>query len=191
VKQPSTRRHPHKKTSADKNIKKLYNSLTRLKRVSMVRKALNPQSFDDAFTAAMRSLQRAAQTEQGLREKLARRQYLPETIDRVIDKLKTMQLINDQKYAEDYISYRSRTTPLGSRYLKLKLIQKGIEKDLAEEATSTISSEDEFILAQKAAEKKLPRLAKEDRAQQKLKLARFLASRGFRSDVIYKIIGEI
>ncbi len=157
----------------------------------MVRKATNPESVNDALVVAMKSLQRAAQTKAQINDKLARRAYTNEVIDVVLNKLEAMYLIDDEKYAKDYISYRSRTTPLGSRYLKLKLAQKGVPKEVAEAAVKEISPDDELVLARVAAAKRQRTMGRFNPEQRKLKLARFLASRGFRSDVIYKLIKEI
>lgn len=157
----------------------------------MVRKATNPASANDAFIVAMKSLQRSAQTERGLRDKLSARQFNSEVIDAIIEKLKNMELINDQKYSENYISYQNRISPRGARYLKLKLIQKGVDGEIAEQATAGITSEDELELARGLAQKRLALLHRFDPQQRKIKLARFLAGRGFSVSVVDQIIRDI
>lgn len=156
----------------------------------MVKKASNPESLGDAYALALKILQRAAQTEHQVRDKLGRRQFESDVINEVIKKLKDIDLINDQKYSKDYVSYRSRTAPLGPRYLKLKLIQKGIVKETAEGAVKEISAEDELELTRAAAEKKLPHLIRFEPEQRQQKLARFLLSRGFSPGIVFKVIKE-
>ncbi len=156
----------------------------------MVRKAQNPESYTDALGVALQALARQAQTEAQICDKLARRQYTEEIIKQVLAKLRASALVDDEKYARDYISYRSRTSPLGTRHLKLKLIQKGVPNDVAEEATKEISSDDELALARTLAAKRLIALRRFDKEQQKLKLARFLAARGFSSSTVYAILKE-
>ncbi len=157
----------------------------------MVRKASNPESYDDALALALKILTRAAQTKAKLKEKLERRQFEATIIERVLKKLEDAELINDQKYAQDYISYRSRTSPLGSRYLKFKLLQKGIPKDIATVTTAEITSEQELELARAAAAKRLSTLGRYPAEERKVKLARFLAARGFSSQAVYTLIKEM
>lgn len=155
----------------------------------MVRKAARPDSYEEGMNMALKLLQRAAQTEKGLRGKLERRQYIHGVIDRVVARLKEMNLIDDDKYARDYVAYRSRNAPLGAYSLQVKLQQKGIERDLAKEA-SALSSEDELKLARELAAKRINRLIRYSHEERKLKLARFLASRGFSSSVIIQIVRD-
>lgn len=157
----------------------------------MARKTEDPTSLHDAFEVSLKLLTRAAQTEAGLRQKLQKRQFVDEVIEATIVRLKKLQFINDEKFAADYVAYRSRTSPLGAFHLQQKLMLKGISKDMAKQVTSTISSEDELDQARTLAEKRMRSLGRFEPVQQKLKLARFLAARGFRSSTVYAIIHEL
>ena len=157
----------------------------------MVRKTTNPRSTNDAFLVAMKSLQRSAQTERGLRDKLSTRQYNHDVVEATISKLKETRLIDDLKYAENFVSYQNRISPRGARYLKLRLIQKGVDAEIAEQVTLGITSDHEFELASQVSAKRLPQLDRFEPQQRKLKLARYLAARGFAGEIIYKVIGSI
>lgn len=157
----------------------------------MPRKSENPSSYEDCLNSALRILQRAAQTEKKMQEKLIGRKFELETVDKVLQKLKNMKFVDDEKYARDYVSYRGRTNPLGKFNLRFKLMQKGIEKNLAKDAVDEISPEEELELARKLTEKRLRALARFEPSEQKQKLARFLAARGFSSNVVFKVINEL
>lgn len=157
----------------------------------MVRKADQPQFASDAFAVSLKLLQRAAQTEAGLRQKLSRRGFEDAVIDATVAKLQKLHFIDDQKFAHDYVAYRSRTSPLGRYHLKAKLLQKGIAKELAKQVTDTISAEEELALARTLATKRQRTLMRFEPEDRKQKLARFLAARGFSSPTVYAIIGEM
>lgn len=157
----------------------------------MVRKATNPGSRDDCFKVVLQMLRRAAQTESQMREKLGRQQFEEPIIQATIEKLIQLGLINDEKYAHDYVAYRTRTSPLGKYNLSMHLIKKGIHKDVAREAALDLTREEEEQIVHQMMQKKLRTLSRYPKEEQKNKLMRFLASRGFSIDVILNAIKAI
>jgi regulatory protein len=147
---------------------------------------IDPKSYSQCLNSSLRLLQRMAQTEHQILEKLTKRGYESKIIKKVIDRLKELKFIDDQKYTKDYVAYRSRTIPLGPMYLRLKLQQKGISKDIIDLETA-IPKEVEIELAQKVAIKKLALMHKLDPQIKKERLVRFLTSRGFNQGVIYQV----
>lgn len=151
---------------------------------------IDPQSYSQCLNSSLRLLQRMAQTEHQVREKLTKRGYEPDVVLKVIDRLKELKFIDDQKYAKDYVAYRSRTIPLGPMYLRLKLQQKGINKEIIDLETA-IPKEVEIELAQKVATKKLALMHELDPQIKKERLVRFLTSRGFTQSAVYQVIKEL
>lgn len=154
-------------------------------------KTSSPNSPDECFVYSLKVLNRGAFTERKMIEKMQTRGYEDEVINLTINRLKNLKLIDDVKYAQDYIAYRSRSAPLGSRYLKIKLQQKGITSDLANESLITVDSEQELTNAKLAANKKMSQLVRYDVQKQKQKLYAFLVSRGFSQGIIYQIIKDL
>ncbi len=148
---------------------------------------MQPSDYGACYASSLRILQRAAQSKAKLEEKLLKRQYSAEAIAAVIKHLEELGLINDEKLAHDYVAYRSRTAPLGPNSLRVKLLLKGINKDIAKEA-SQIEDEDEAKLIKIVADKKLRLLARFDPASRKEKLARFLLGRGFNSHSVFAVL---
>jgi len=151
---------------------------------------VDPLSYNDCLNSALRILQRAAQTEFKMREKLSKRGFEPEIVAKVLARLKELRLIDDQKYAADYVAYRSRTSPLGPQYLRVKLLQKGIVNEMAANA-SAMDPESELELANILAQKKLKLLHSTSPPERSIKLARYLISRGFRQATVYQVINSI
>ncbi len=111
----------------------------------------------------------------------------------VIARLQELNLLNDEEYAELYIRDQQQKKPQGLRLLKRNMAQKGLSKDIINEAVNAFSedlSEKEYELAKYAAQKKLKSLTKYPQQKQREKLGRFLASRGFASNIIFRILGN-
>ena len=88
---------------------------------------------------------------------------------------------------------RSRARPGGVRKLQSELFQKGVARDIADEAVATVTPDDEVALARQALEKKaraLPSDPKLRRAEYQ-KLAGFLARRGFGWDITRAALADL
>jgi len=95
----------------------------------------------------------------------------------VIPRLVELDLVDDQKFAQWWVDQRIRLNPRGNIALKSELTQKGIDREII--ASVLLSPDQEMALAKKLLSKK--NLVK-PRAQ------RFLLSRGFSADVVYRLI---
>jgi len=71
-------------------------------------------------------------TEKEVRQKLQDKEYLPETIERVIEFSKKYRYINDEEYAKKYVQEKLRLKPEGAFALKMALLQKGIKEEICE-----------------------------------------------------------
>lgn len=71
-----------------------------------------------------------------LSKKLADKEYLPETIEKVNEKLIKLSFLNDKEFAFSRIRYRYETSKWGLTRIKLELGQKGVSKDVIEDAVN-------------------------------------------------------
>lgn len=106
-----------------------------------------------------------------------------ELINQLINKLTDLKLIDDTAFAEWLIASRSRSRPRGSRLLKQELKSKGVTMN-----DNLMTTSDEFVLAQKALQKKLPLWSKLSYRDYYAKAWRFLSYRGFSSEIIAKAV---
>jgi regulatory protein len=114
-----------------------------------------------------------------------------EKIPVVLTRLQELNLLNDAEYASLYIQSRLRRKPQGIRLLRCNMAQKGLSKKIISQALNDESKNillDEIALAERAAHKKLKSLTKYPSRKQREKLARFLASRGFQTNTIIKVL---
>ncbi len=139
----------------------------------------NEAIFDEAKTAAFTMLARRIHSEKQVRDKLRKKKFPHETIEKVIARLYEMNLLNDAHFASALVRDKLKRTPIGKSALKSKLAQKGIAKETIDSVLNETDLNSE-ALCMKAAKKKLKTLQKEpDPRKRKQKLAQFLMRRGF------------
>jgi len=128
-------------------------------------------------------LSRRDHSEYEIRTKMKRKKFSPKQIDDTIASLKKIQLIDDKKFTTMYIDNTLLFKPVGPRWLRYKLKQKGIDDSMISSAlTAAYPSGREAELAQQAAEswqKSHPK-HQDDR----VRLTRYLTSRGFSYEII-------
>lgn len=115
------------------------------------------------------------------------KETIEQEIQKVINRLKELNYLNDSSYAKDFITDRVQFRPRGKFLIKKELKNKGIHPELAEKIIDE-TYEDEEEPALQAIKSRIKRLQNEPPQKQKEKLMRFLASRGFKIDTIYKVI---
>lgn len=108
-------------------------------------------------------------------------------MDRVVDRLIELKYLNDPEYARDYVSDRIRFNPRGKFLLKKELKSKGIAPETITAVLAHIDV-DEFEMALELLKKKRFILSPETSDKDKARAYRFLASRGFGKEIVYKAI---
>lgn len=117
-------------------------------------------------------------------------------LQQVLSRLKDLKYLDDTAYTKDFIESRtSSSRPRGKFLLKRELKNKGIHPELAERIVegSEINEEDiafESLLKKANRQRQLSSRASSpvEPRKQKEKALRFLASRGFKIDAIYKAV---
>ena len=121
-----------------------------------------------------------------IREYLRKKEYAPEIIDYVIDKMKEYKYLDDEAYAKAYISAYSY------KYGKIKLIQALKSKGISDKTIDSVFAEEDLKMQDsidKVASKYLKN--KEITSETIIKLNRFLYSRGYEFDQINSYINGL
>ena len=99
--------------------------------------------------------------------------------------------IRDRKYAENWIVRRQKSNPRGKTLLKRELVDKGIDKETAEQVVATVETEDETKVALQIAQKRVKQYKRLPTHVAKRRLHGFLARRGFGSDIVRQVLEQI
>ncbi len=139
-----------------------------------------------AMNQALFYLGGAARTKKQMREYLLKKEHSEEIIEATLARLAEYGYINDAEYAESFV--RTRGSTGGRRKMQSALMQKGVDRETAEQAALSVSDEDELKGA-------LNWIAKWDRQfdglqerEKRDKIYRRLASRGYEWEIIQKAI---
>lgn len=111
---------------------------------------------------------------------------------RILKKIEDMDLIDDATYVSSYIQSKSLSkVPPGRQKIVVFLLKKGIDKGLIDKYLEAYSYDVELSGAKISAEKKIGKLKEQDSYKLQNKLWKFLAGRGYSSDVIRAAVDSV
>jgi len=149
---------------------------------------------DRAFRTAMALLNRRAKSTRQLAQQLRRKGHSDTVIDRVTERLTQLRLLDDRAFGQAVIRDTTRSRAAGPRLLLLKLRQRGVNGQLAEELIqeSTPTPDQAIDQAAQLIQKKTrtPTYRSLEPQTLKRRLWAMLARRGFDHDTIQAAFGQ-
>lgn len=121
-----------------------------------------------------------------VRKNLSGRKIPDSQIDETIEHLQNNSILDDQKFALDWVANRTDFHPRSHMVLRMELRQKGISEEIIDIALEETSDDDSLALL--AARKYMHRLAGLNQLEFRKKLYGFLARKGFRFSSFNPII---
>ncbi|MBI3109753.1 regulatory protein RecX [Candidatus Daviesbacteria bacterium] len=107
----------------------------------------------------------------------------------IIEKLKEQGLMNDEKFAKEWVESRRRSKQKGVKALRLELWQKGINKEIIEQVVSyQLLAVSETQIAEKALEKKEKVWKNLEALEFRKKATDFLMRKGFEYEVAKVVV---
>ena len=144
--------------------------------------------FEKFYNKALKFLSYRPRSEKEIRGKLKRKKASEEIINKIIQRLKENNFINDEEFVKWWIEQRTTFKPRSLKLIKIELRQKGVDKELIEETIDRLSSTiDDLESAKKLIDKRLPRYKNLSGDKKFQKVARYLSSKGFSYDIIKEI----
>ena len=140
---------------------------------------------DKIYQRALRYIGLRPRSEHEMRDYLKRKEHQPDSIDGCIAQLKQADLLDDAKFARDWIEWRQATTPRSRRKLWAELKQKGIDDELIDSALEKVDGDREVETVKQIIDKKGSRYDTRE------KLMSYLGRQGFSYDSIRQAFDEI
>jgi regulatory protein len=144
--------------------------------------------FTRCLNAAYRYLGYRPRSEAEIRERLQRRGFPPEHIDKVIEKLKEQELLNDESFARFWTENRATFRPRSRGLTRSELRRKGVAEETISQVVNEINDAES---AYAAAISKAGRLQNLEYSEFRQRLADFLKRRGFTYDIISRTIRRV
>jgi regulatory protein len=144
-----------------------------------------------ASAAAFNYLKYRQRSQKEITVYLQRKDYEPDTIASVLDKLNDYGYVDDQAFAKEWVRAKTAVKGQGSQRLKRDLKQKGIHDDAIDEALEQYHEADEKQNAIVIAQKVWRQNKAKDAMTIKRKIANKLVYQGFEWSVINQAIREV
>ena len=142
-----------------------------------------------AYLDGLKMLARRELSEAQVRQRLARRDHSPESIDSAVTRLKAERAIDDSRVAEAIARTETAVRRRGRMRVRLQIERAGIAPATARQAIETVFSDvDDQALIEAALGKRLrgPSPIRDDREFQRL--YRYLIGQGFDRDRVMKTL---
>ncbi|MBN2146682.1 MAG: RecX family transcriptional regulator [Anaerolineales bacterium] len=141
-----------------------------------------------AYQQALTLLNYRQRTAAEMRQRLAQKGLPADLVTAVIERLQRNSLLNDQRFAQDWVENRSQFRPRSARLMAAELRRHGIDQDAIAQAVQEV---DEQALALQAARKQARRLAHLPEPDFRRKLTGFLARRAFPFEVARSVVEQV
>ncbi len=164
-------------------------------------KTRQPENFEKAYEYAVFLLSLQLRTEGEIREKMQARGYTPEIIDKVISQLLAQKYLDDERYAVVFLENLKQYKNLGYYGIKKKFMMKKLPNELIDRVLEEgLSIDEEIKIAkrllakegvtpkQKTDEESRYQTYNAEESKKKQKTSQRLKSRGFRGEVIGKLV---
>jgi len=149
-------------------------------------RTFNPKAY------ALRLIEMRRRSTREIRDKLVMKGIDKSEIETVCSELETIGLLDDEKFARDWIENRQHFRPTGVVRLRQELFAKGIDREIVDQAIREYkNNSDEFPAALDLARRKLKLYRKLDADTAKRRLAGFLARRGYETSIVSKVLKEL
>lgn len=147
--------------------------------------------INKAFNRALHFLSFRMRSEKEIVDKLKKEEYGDAVILEAIVKLKRLNFVNDEQFAEAFMKTKIQTTKLGPQALKREMNQKGIARDIQDDLLSTYNEAEQFDIAKNLAEKVARKNERQASLQVKRKIESHLLRKGYSYDMIRNVLEEI
>jgi regulatory protein len=138
--------------------------------------------------AAIRLLGYRPRSEAEIRQRLLKRGFAGDAIEKTLHRLKEQGLIDDAAFARFWKDNRESFSPRSRRLTGLELRRKGLSADVIE---SVVNEIDESASAYRAAQVKARRLPLTDYQLFRRRLGSYLGGRGFNYDIIRETVARL
>ncbi len=150
---------------------------------------LLPRQYPEALNAAVRLLAVRSRSTKEISTRLEERGYMDDTVEMVLYKLETNDLLNDERFAAEWARDRA-ARKLGKRRIIAELREKGVSPEIAERTVNNLDTEEYDSAGAALALKLLSRYADREAKDTINKVMAAMARRGYGYDEAREAVSE-
>lgn len=140
---------------------------------------------DKAYGNALRYVALRPRSEWELTSYLARKEIDQPIVHQITEKLRSLDLLNDYKFAESWVANRRLLKPVSKRRLTQELKQKHVADDIISQVLQSDEAVESDVLAELVTRKR-----RQTKYQDDTKLLQYLARQGFGYDDIKRALAQ-
>lgn len=152
---------------------------------AQVQELRREDGVERAYGAALNFLSFRPRSRREMRDYFRRKKTEEEVVEEVLARLEANRLLDDREFARYWVENRQIFRPRGTMALRMEMRQKGLERDVIDEALAEV--EDEEAVAHEAGRKKVRTFRHLDDREFFRRMVGFLQRRGFPYDVAAKV----
>lgn len=111
-------------------------------------------------------------------------------IDSIIDRLKSDDFLNEERYCKAYINDRFRLNHWGKVKIRYELGKRDVDRQYIDAALADIDDDEYIEVLKEVVEAKRRTLKDTDTYSASAKILRYALTRGFESDIVSKVIKD-
>ncbi len=143
-----------------------------------------------AYNTAINYLSHRMRSESEVREHLKKKEISDAVIKEAIHKLYEFNFLNDEEFANAFVSTKLNTTDKGAEVIKMELKEKGIAPDLITKVVDEVSFDEQLEKAIKLSEKYALKNKKDSSRILKQKIEQMLRRKGYSFSIIRAALDE-
>lgn len=144
-----------------------------------------------AYTMSIRFLSFRMRSEKEIATYLAGKEIDETYVKLALDRLREENLVDDQEFANMFTRTRIKTTTKGPGLVRRELFEKGLDRDVIEEALKYFTYEIQYERAHKVAEKRLRQRKQDSLNKKENQVRQTLYKEGFTAEVIKEVLEEV
>lgn len=145
------------------------------------------EKVERAYNKALKYISYRPRSEKEITDFLTKKKFDKDIITTILERLKELNLLNDEEFVRWWIEQRQTYRPKSKRIIKQELKLKGISQDLIDEIVEK-DSKDDFETALELFKKNQRKFENYKNQEYLKKVSEFLGRRGFNWDIIKKVL---
>ncbi|UJF35408.1 regulatory protein RecX [Paenibacillus hexagrammi] len=151
---------------------------------------LEDEERNKAYLKALGMIGRRPHSAVEIKRKLKESGFEEVIITWACERLQEQNYVNDEQFAKMWSEHRIYSQKKGRNWVKQELQQKGVQKEIVQEAIQAIDPEEEYHGAYKLGHNKW-KLTSGSLLDKKRKTAAFLLRRGYTHSIVNKVLSEV
>ncbi len=157
---------------------------------NFIKEVLKAEEQNKVTNKALNLLSYRQRSEKEIYDALKRNDYEDIYINRAIESCKKHGYINDKAFAEAFTRDKVNLNKHGEHRIRHELMRKGVSENIIDEVL-VLDEDEQFQIALKLAEKRLPSYRKDDHNARYRKLSGYLQRRGYSYDIVSKVMNIV